>query len=124
MATLLDDIDCNILGELQKSARIPFAELGRRVRLSTPATIERVHRLEESGVIQGYRTGIDPARVGFPVRAFVKMASVMAIVLAVLAPADSSEKTIDLFCCPVWIFPVRKVPYIWKLREIQISEGL
>lgn len=69
----LDDTDCNILAELQKNARIPFAELGRRVRLSTPATIERVHRLEASGVIQGYRTVIDPARVGLPVRAFVKV---------------------------------------------------
>ena len=45
----LDDIDCNILAELQKNARIPFAELGRRVRLSTPATIERGFWLRRSG---------------------------------------------------------------------------
>jgi Lrp/AsnC family leucine-responsive transcriptional regulator len=41
----LDDIDCEILAELQANARIAFAELGRRVGLSTPAVIERVHRL-------------------------------------------------------------------------------
>ena len=52
----LDDIDCEILAELQANARIAFAELGRRVGLSTPAVIERVHRLEESQVILGYRT--------------------------------------------------------------------
>ena len=69
----LDDIDCEILAELQANARIAFAELGRRVGLSTPAVIERVHRLEESGVILGYRTLVDPARVGLPVRAFVKV---------------------------------------------------
>jgi Lrp/AsnC family transcriptional regulator, leucine-responsive regulatory protein len=68
---MLDDIDCDILDELQTNARIPFAELGRRVGLSTPAVIERVRRLEESGVILGYRTAVDPARVGLPVRAFV-----------------------------------------------------
>src|SRR6201996_6492095 len=67
----LDDIDCEILAELQANARIAFAELGRRVGLSTPAVIERVHRLEESKVILGYRTLVDPARVGLPVRAFV-----------------------------------------------------
>jgi Lrp/AsnC family transcriptional regulator, leucine-responsive regulatory protein len=67
----LDDIDCDILAELQTNARIPFAELGRRVGLSTPAVIERVHRLEESKVILGYRTSVDPAKVGLPVRAFV-----------------------------------------------------
>ena len=67
----IDDIDCEILAELQANARIAFAELGRRVGLSTPAVIERVHRLEENNVILGYRTLVDPAQVGLPVRAFV-----------------------------------------------------
>jgi Lrp/AsnC family leucine-responsive transcriptional regulator len=58
---------------LQTNARLPFAELGRRVGLSTPAVIERVRRLEESKVILGYRTAVDPASVGLPVRAFVKV---------------------------------------------------
>jgi Lrp/AsnC family leucine-responsive transcriptional regulator len=69
----IDDIDCEILAELQANARIPFAELGRRVALSTPAVIERVRRLEEKHVILGYRTLVDPAKVGLPVRAFVKV---------------------------------------------------
>jgi len=72
-ATNIDDIDCAILAELQANARIPFAELGRRVGLSTPAVIERVHRLEERQVITGYRALVDPAKVGLPVRAFVKV---------------------------------------------------
>jgi len=72
-ATNIDDIDCAILAELQANARIPFAELGRRVGLSTPAVIERVHRLEEREVITGYRALVDPAKVGLPVRAFVKV---------------------------------------------------
>ena len=71
--TRIDDIDCAILAELQANARVPFAELGRRVGLSTPAAIERVRRLEEREVILGYRTLVDPARVGLPVRAFVKV---------------------------------------------------
>lgn len=69
----IDDIDCEILAELQANARIAFAELGRRVGLSTPAVIERVRRLEESRVILGYRTVVDPGKVGLPVRAFVKV---------------------------------------------------
>jgi Lrp/AsnC family transcriptional regulator, leucine-responsive regulatory protein len=71
--TRMDDIDCAILAELQANGRIPFAELGRRVGLSTPAAIERVRRLEEREVILGYRTLVDPAKVGLPVRAFVKV---------------------------------------------------
>lgn len=69
----IDEIDSAILEVLQTNARIAFAELGRRVGLSTPAVIERVHRLEESGVILGYRAMVDPAKVGLPVRAFIKV---------------------------------------------------
>jgi Lrp/AsnC family leucine-responsive transcriptional regulator len=69
----IDDIDCDILAELQDNGRIAFAELGRRVGLSTPAVIERVRRLEEKQVILGYRALVDPAKVGLPVRAFVKV---------------------------------------------------
>lgn len=72
-APSIDDIDCEILAELQTNARIPFAELGRRVGLSTPAVIERVRRLEDSHVIMGYRALVDPGKVGLPVRAFVKV---------------------------------------------------
>jgi Lrp/AsnC family leucine-responsive transcriptional regulator len=69
----LDPMDCKILMELQKNARVTFAEIGRHVALSTPAVIERVRRLEESGVIEGYHARINPAKVGFTVRALVKI---------------------------------------------------
>jgi Lrp/AsnC family leucine-responsive transcriptional regulator len=73
MAQELDGIDHKILGELQASARLAFAELGRRVGLSTPAVIERVRRLEDSGVILRYAACVDPAKVGLPLRAFIKI---------------------------------------------------
>jgi len=70
---LLDDIGWSILGELQQNARIPFAELGRIVGLSTPAVTERVHKMEEAGIIVGYRAQIDAAKVGLPILAFVNV---------------------------------------------------
>jgi len=70
---LLDDIGWKILTELQQNARIPFAELGRIVGLSTPAVTERVHKMEEAGIIVGYRAHIDPAKVGLPMLAFVNV---------------------------------------------------
>jgi Lrp/AsnC family leucine-responsive transcriptional regulator len=69
----LDAIDYKLLAELQANARISFAELSRRVLLSTPAVIERVKRLEESGVIVGYHAHVNPAAVGRSVEAFVKV---------------------------------------------------
>jgi Lrp/AsnC family leucine-responsive transcriptional regulator len=69
----LDAIDYRLLGELQANARISFAELGRKVSLSTPAIIERVKRLEESGVIIGYHAQVSPSAVGRSVEAFIKV---------------------------------------------------
>lgn len=70
---MIDEIDWKIIKELQLNARITFAELGRRVGLTTPAVIERVRKLEDAQIITGYRAVIDPAKVGFPVTAFIRM---------------------------------------------------
>lgn len=70
---LLDEIGWKILAELQQNARISFTELGRIVGLSTPAVTERIHKMEEAGIIVGYRAQIDPAKVGLPILAFVNV---------------------------------------------------
>jgi Lrp/AsnC family leucine-responsive transcriptional regulator len=69
----MDGIDWKILRELQTDARISYAELGRRVGLTTPAVIERVRKLEDAGIITGYRAEIDAAKVGLPITAFIRM---------------------------------------------------
>ena len=71
----LDDIDWRILDVLQADGRITFTELGRRVALTAPAVAERVRRLEETGVIEAFRAYLDPARVGYPIIAFVRWTS-------------------------------------------------
>lgn len=70
---MIDAIDWKILKELQINARISFAELGRRVGLTTPAVIERIRKLEDAAVITGYRVEIDTAKVGLPITAFIRM---------------------------------------------------
>lgn len=73
---LLDDVGWKILDELQQNARVSFAELGRRVRLSTPAVLERVRRMEETGIILGYHAQLDGAKVGLPITAFIRISVV------------------------------------------------
>lgn len=50
-----------------------MAELGRRIGMSSPAVTERVRRLEEAGVIRGYRLDVDPAALGLPLTAFLRI---------------------------------------------------
>ena len=70
---LIDEISRKILRELQKDARMSFAELGRQVGLSPSATAERVRRLEDEGIIRGYRVDIDPRALGYGVMVFTRM---------------------------------------------------
>jgi Lrp/AsnC family leucine-responsive transcriptional regulator len=69
----LDQTDRKIIGELVTDGRLPLAELGRRVNLSSPAVSERVARLEEGGVITGYRAVIDPRALGYQLTAIVRV---------------------------------------------------
>jgi Lrp/AsnC family leucine-responsive transcriptional regulator len=69
----LDAKDWQLLEALQQDARLGYAELGRKVKLSAPAVAERVRRLEEAGVITGYRATLDPQRLGFGISAVVRL---------------------------------------------------
>ena len=69
----LDRTDWQLLTELQKDGRSPYAELARAVAMSPSAVAERIRRLEEAGVIAGYRASLDPERLGLQVMAFVRL---------------------------------------------------
>jgi Lrp/AsnC family transcriptional regulator, leucine-responsive regulatory protein len=60
-----DGTDVALLQELAEDARLSLAELGRRVGLTPPAVADRLQRLEDTGVITGYRAEIDPRALGF-----------------------------------------------------------
>ena len=75
MERVLDDVGWRILAALQADARLSFSELGRRVGLSPPAAAERVRRLEDAGIITGYRAELDPEKLGFPVSAIIRVSA-------------------------------------------------
>lgn len=72
MSTLkLDRIDRKILKILQENSKITNLELSKQINLSPAPTLERVKKLEQSGVIISYHAEIDPATVGLNVKTFV-----------------------------------------------------
>ena len=92
---MTDEIDRKILHELQQDARISYAELGRRVGLTTPAVIERVHKLEDSGIIIGFRADIDTAKVGLPITAFVRMSITGVDYSHIIEVAEESREVLE-----------------------------
>src|ERR1017187_9646582 len=77
----LDETNWKIIGELQQNGRVSFAELGRRVGLTLPAVAERVRKMEDAGIITGVHAEIDPAKIGLPIVALIRI-SVVGDVLA------------------------------------------
>jgi len=66
-----DDIDLHILALLQENCKLPLAKIGAKVGLSAPSVIERIKKLEDNGVINGYRAILDARRLGNDVTAFI-----------------------------------------------------
>lgn len=67
----MDEINRNILTLLQEDGRMSMTELGKKISLSIPAVTERVKRLEESGVIEGYGAKINSIKLNKSVKAFM-----------------------------------------------------
>lgn len=73
VSSVLDLINQRLLAELQRDPRIPMAELGRRIGMSAPAVTERVRRLEDIGVIRGYRLEVNPSALGLPIMVYIRV---------------------------------------------------
>jgi Lrp/AsnC family leucine-responsive transcriptional regulator len=68
---MIDEMDRRILSLLQQDARLPNAEIARRVGMAPSATLERLRKLEERGVILGYECRVDPKKLGLGLTAFI-----------------------------------------------------
>ena len=68
---MLDERDLAILGALQEDARATYADVGAKVGLSASTVHERVRKLEQQGVIRGYRAVLDAEAVGLLVTALI-----------------------------------------------------
>ena len=69
----LDEINRLLLRELHTDPRITMSALARKVGMSAPAVTERVQRMQRAGVITGFSMAVDPAALGLPVMAFVRV---------------------------------------------------
>jgi Lrp/AsnC family leucine-responsive transcriptional regulator len=71
MSAVLDERDLEIVAALQEDARATYADVGQRVGLSASSVHDRVRKLEQAGVIRGYRAIVDPAALGLLITALV-----------------------------------------------------
>ncbi len=70
----MDITDYRIIEILQEDGRVSMKDLGKIVGLTSPAVSERVKRLEEAGVIQGYKAIVNPDKLGRVIKSFINIA--------------------------------------------------
>jgi len=64
-----DEMSLKILALLQENARLSYTEIGKKVGLTTPSVIERIKKLEDSGVIENYTVNINAEKLGYTITA-------------------------------------------------------
>jgi Lrp/AsnC family leucine-responsive transcriptional regulator len=70
-ATRLDRTDLQILKILQGNSKITNLDLSKKIGLSPAPTLERVKKLEQSGIVQSYHAQVNPTSIGLSVKTFV-----------------------------------------------------
>jgi DNA-binding Lrp family transcriptional regulator len=96
---MIDELDIAILQILQADARISNAELARRVNLSPPATLARVRRLDDSGLINGYAALVDRRQAGYDMLCFVSVSLQLHDIEQVTGFRDAVGKMPEVLEC-------------------------
>lgn len=87
----IDSLNWKILRCLQENARLSNAEIGRRVGVSSPAVSERIKKMEDLGIIEGYKTIVSPFEIGYQLKAIITLRAFMGK----LKPFLEKVKTYD-----------------------------
>lgn len=69
----IDDLNWAILQSLQKNARESFANIGRKVGLTPPAVAERIKKMEDLGIINGYKVIVSHVQTGYQLKAIITL---------------------------------------------------
>lgn len=93
----MDKTNWKLLKLLEENGRLTFAELGKLVHLTAPAVAERVRKLEESGIITGYKAKINLEKIGIPITALVECQVYRAKEREFKALVMSLDEVIDCF---------------------------
>jgi Lrp/AsnC family transcriptional regulator, leucine-responsive regulatory protein len=69
----VDWVDLQILRLLEQNSRVSYAELARKIGMSVPSVTDRIRKLEDSGIIEGYSIRLNPAAMGFGMLVFLRL---------------------------------------------------
>jgi len=93
----MDTINWKILQLLQENARLSNAEIGRIIGLSSPAVAERIKKMEDYGVIEGYTTKVSYAKTGYQLKAIITLRAFMGRLKAFLSKISEFDEVLNCY---------------------------
>lgn len=93
----IDSLSWNILNCLQEHARMSNAEIGRRVGISSPAVNERIKKMEDSGIINGYKTIVSSFETGYQLKAIITLRAFMGKLKPFLEKVKTYDEVLNCY---------------------------
>ncbi|WP_298790962.1 Lrp/AsnC family transcriptional regulator [uncultured Allomuricauda sp.] len=93
----IDELNWEILTCLQQNARESFANIGRKVGLTPPAVAERVKKMEDLGVIEGYNTNVSYAMAGHQLKAIIMLRAFMGKLKPFLNKVGTYKEVVNCY---------------------------
>ncbi len=97
MDSAIDDLNWKILDCLQANARETFASIGRKVGLTPPAVAERVKKMEDLGIIEGYKVKVSHAKTGHQLKAIITLRAFMGKLKPFLAMVPTLKEVVNCY---------------------------
>ncbi|GAB5472197.1 MAG: Lrp/AsnC family transcriptional regulator [Maribacter sp.] len=97
MKVKIDDLNWKILECLQENARESFANIGRKVGLTPPAVAERVKKMEDLEILQGYKAMVSHALTGHQLKAIITLRAFMGKLKPFLATVVTFEEVVNCY---------------------------
>ncbi len=97
MKVKIDDLNWKILECLQENARESFANIGRKVGLTPPAVAERVKKMEDLEILQGYKAMVSHAMTGYQLKAIITLRAFMGKLKPFLATVATFEEVVNCY---------------------------
>ncbi|APY10128.1 ArsR family transcriptional regulator [Seonamhaeicola sp. S2-3] len=92
-----DELNKKILKCLQHNARLSNAEIGRRVGISSPAVSERIKKMEDLGIIEGYKALISPFEIGYQFKAIITLRAFMGKLKPFLEKVKTFDEVVNCY---------------------------
>ncbi|TXE11110.1 Lrp/AsnC family transcriptional regulator [Seonamhaeicola algicola] len=93
----IDELNKKILRCLQQNARLSNAEIGRQVGISSPAVSERIKKMEDLGIIEGYKALVSPFEIGYQLKAIITLRAFMGKLKPFLEKVKTFDEVVNCY---------------------------